>query len=165
MYSSGSSPFSPCEGDASSIVAARRRSELAPTPDHAARNLFGSGDLDLFAGSVRLRILLVEDEPFILMDIELQLQQESHLVVSASDADKAIVVLRRQTVDLVLTDIDMPGSMDGLGLAAAVRDRWPSVRIVVMSGKQRPTVDELPSEARFVSKPFNKSQLLQAVGA
>jgi CheY-like chemotaxis protein len=114
---------------------------------------------------VRLKILLVEDEPFILMDIELQLQQDSHLVVSASDADKAIVVLRSQAVDLVLTDIDMPGSMDGLGLAAAIRDRWPSVRIVVMSGKQRPTSDELPSETRFVSKPFNNSQLREAVGA
>jgi YesN/AraC family two-component response regulator len=113
---------------------------------------------------VQLKILLVEDEPFILMDIELQLQQDSHFVVSASDADKAIVVLRTQAVDLVLTDIDMPGSMDGLGLAAAVRDRWPSVRIVVMSGKQRPTLDELPSEARFMSKPFNNSQLREAVG-
>ena len=112
-----------------------------------------------------MKILLVEDEPFILMDIELELQQNAHLVVSASNADKAIVVLRNQAVDLVLTDIDMPGSMDGIGLAAAVRDRWPSVRIVVMSGKQRPTSDELPSEARFVSKPFNKSQLLQAVGS
>jgi two-component system, response regulator PdtaR len=113
---------------------------------------------------VQLKILLVEDEPFILMDIELQLQQDSHFVVSASNADNAMVVLRHQAVDLLLTDIDMPGSMDGLGLAVAVRDRWPSVRIVVMSGKQRPTSDELPPEARFVSKPFNKSQLLQAVG-
>jgi CheY-like chemotaxis protein len=113
---------------------------------------------------VQLRILLVEDEPFILMDIELQLQQDSHFVVSAPNADRAIVVLRTQAVDLILTDIDMPGSIDGLGLVAAVRDRWPSVRIVVMSGKRRPTMDELPAEARFVSKPFNTSQLLQAVG-
>lgn len=112
-----------------------------------------------------LKILLVEDEPFILMDVELQLQQDSHIVVSASNADKAIVVLRNEAVDLVLSDIDMPGSMDGIGLAAAVRDRWPSVRIVLMSGKQRPTLDELPSETRFMSKPFNKSQLLQAVRA
>ena len=77
-----------------------------------------------------MKILLVEDQAFILMDIELQLQQDSHLVVSASNADNAIVVLRNQAVDVVLTDIDMPGSMDGIGLAAAVRDRWPSVRIV-----------------------------------
>ena len=62
-----------------------------------------------------MRILLVEDEPFILMDIELQLQQDSHIVVSASNADKAIVVLRNQAVDLVLTDIDMPGSMTESG--------------------------------------------------
>jgi two-component system, response regulator PdtaR len=113
---------------------ARRMHENACLFEGRGRNLSGFGNLDLVGGSVQLKILLVEDEPFILMDIELQLQQDSHFVVSASDADKAIVVLRTQAVDVVLTDIDMPGSMHGLGLAAAVRDRWPSVRIVVMSG-------------------------------
>jgi len=142
----------------------RRMQESASLFEGRGRNLSGFGNLDSVSGSAQLKILLVEDEPFILMDIELQLQQDSHFVVSASDADKAIVVLRTQVVDLVLTDIDMPGSMDGLGLAAAVRDRWPSVRIVVMSGKQRPSLAELPSEARFMSKPFNNSQLREAVG-
>ena len=111
-----------------------------------------------------MKILLVEDEPLILMDIELQLQQVGHEVISAGNADSAIEVLDSQVIDVVLTDIDMPGSMDGLMLAAAVRDRWPPIQIVVMSGKRRPTPDELPIRARFIEKPLYKSDLLKAVG-
>ncbi len=70
-----------------------------------------------------LRILLVEDEPLILMDVELGLQQADHTVVSVCNADRAIDILRAQTVDLVLTDIDMPGSMDGLELASRRKRR------------------------------------------
>jgi CheY-like chemotaxis protein len=112
-----------------------------------------------------LRILLVEDEPLILLDVEFGLQQADHTVISVCNADRAIAILRTQAVDLVLTDIDMPGSMDGLELAAAVRDGWPPVKIVVMSGKRCPTDEELPPHARFMPKPFSQSQLLQAVSA
>jgi CheY-like chemotaxis protein len=111
-----------------------------------------------------LRILLVEDEPLILMDVEIQLQEAGHEVISVSNADSAIGVLVHDTIDVILTDIDMPGSMDGLMLAAAVRNRWPPVRIVVMSGKRRPTRDELPQRARFIEKPLHPPDLLQAVG-
>jgi len=55
--------------------------------------------------------------------------------------------------------------MDGLKLAAAVRDRWPPVKIVVMSGKRRPRVEELPVEARFISKPVEQRELMKAVAA
>ncbi|MBR0970630.1 response regulator [Bradyrhizobium japonicum] len=111
-----------------------------------------------------LKILLVEDEPLILLDVEDGLQQADHTVISVCNADRAIDVLRTQAVDLILTDIDMPGSMDGLKLAAAVRDRWPPVKIVIMSGKRRPTDEELPTHARFIPKPFSQAQLLSAVG-
>nr|QDP24688.1 response regulator [Bradyrhizobium cosmicum] len=115
-------------------------------------------------GSPGLKILLVEDEPLILLDVELGLQQADHTVISVCNADRAISILRAQAVDLILTDIDMPGSMDGLELAAAVRDGWPPVKIVLMSGKRRPADDELPPHARFIPKPFSQSQLLQTVG-
>ncbi|WP_249128931.1 MULTISPECIES: response regulator [Bradyrhizobium] len=111
-----------------------------------------------------MKILLVEDEPLILLDVEDGLQQADHTVISVCNADRAIDVLRTQAVDLILTDIDMPGSMDGLKLAAAVRDRWPPVKIVIMSGKRRPTDEELPTHARFIPKPFSQAQLLSAVG-
>ena len=111
-----------------------------------------------------MRVLLVEDEPLILMDIELQLQEAGHHVISVHNADRAIEVLADCSIDVVLTDIDMPGSMDGLMLAVAVRDRWPPVRIVVMSGKRHPTSEDLPSRARFIAKPLHPADLLSAVG-
>jgi two-component system, response regulator PdtaR len=111
-----------------------------------------------------LVILLVEDEPLILMDIELELQGAGHEVISVSNADRAIEVLAVRLIDVVLTDIDMPGSMDGLRLAASVRNRWPPVQIVVMSGKRRPAHDELPVRARFIEKPLHTPELLKVVG-
>jgi two-component system, response regulator PdtaR len=110
-----------------------------------------------------LKILLVEDEPLILMDVEWRLQDGGHSVVAASNADRAIEILGSQSIDVILTDIDMPGSMDGLRLAAAVRDRWPPVKIVVMSGKRRPGQGEMPASARFLPKPFNQGQLMEAI--
>jgi two-component system, response regulator PdtaR len=110
-----------------------------------------------------LKILLVEDEPLILMDIELQLREAGHEVFWVGNADGAIDVLVGCLIDIVLTDIDMPGSLDGLELAAVVRSRWPWIQIVVMSGKRRPTRDELPIRARFIEKPLRQPDLLKAV--
>jgi two-component system, response regulator PdtaR len=111
-----------------------------------------------------LKILLVEDEPLISMDLDYSLQQAGHAVVAVSNADRAIDVLESQSFDLIVTDIDMPGSMDGLKLAAAVRHRWPPVKILVMSGKHRPRTADMPRQARFISKPFSETQLLKAIG-
>jgi DNA-binding NarL/FixJ family response regulator len=58
----------------------------------------------------------------------------------------------RQDIHLVSTDIDMPGSMNGLKLAAAVRDRWPPVHIIITTGKVRPL--EIPANALFIPKPY-----------
>ncbi len=110
-----------------------------------------------------MKILLVEDEPLILLDVELGLQEADHTVVSVTNADRAMHMLEVHSVDVILTDIDMPGSMDGLALAARVSDLWPPVKIVVMSGKRRPSRAELPAHARFIAKPFNSAELLQTV--
>jgi CheY-like chemotaxis protein len=73
-----------------------------------------------------------------------------YTIVVANDADQAIAILEaRQDIHLVFTDINMPGSMDGLKLAAAVRDRWPPVHIIITSGKIRPL--EIPANALFPS--------------
>jgi len=65
---------------------------------------------------------VVEDEPLILMDVEFQLREAGHDVTSVHNVDKAIEILTRQQADVVFTDIDMPGCMDGLRLGAAVRN-------------------------------------------
>jgi DNA-binding NtrC family response regulator len=73
------------------------------------------------------------------------------------------VLERDSSIRLVITDIDMPGSIDGLKLAAAVRDRWPPVQIIIASGKHRPLAAEMPSEAVFLPKPYLSNDILGAV--
>jgi DNA-binding LytR/AlgR family response regulator len=60
---------------------------------------------------------------------------------------------------VVLTDVDMPGSLDGLELAQAIRHRWPSIQVVLTSGKIRPAADELPEHSHFVPKLYDISEL------
>jgi hypothetical protein len=64
---------------------------------------------------------------------------------------------------VVFTDIDAPGSMDGLQLAAVVKDRWPPVDIVTASGKHRPMAGEMPSDAVFLPKPYPSGDVLKAL--
>jgi len=63
----------------------------------------------------------------------------------------------------MFTDIDMPGSMDGLKLAAAVRDRWPPVQIIVTSGHRKLSDDLLSVQGRFFSKPYDHSRVISAI--
>jgi DNA-binding LytR/AlgR family response regulator len=60
-------------------------------------------------------------------------------------------------------DIDLPGSMDGLKLAAAVRDRWPPVNIIVTTGMRTPRHEEMPARSLFIAKPYRSVEVLEAV--
>lgn len=62
-----------------------------------------------------------------------------------------------------MTDIDMPGSMDGLRLARAVRDRWPPIPIIIVSGKRKPTGEEVPIRSAFFEKPYDPAKLTRAM--
>ena len=102
-------------------------------------------------------VLIVEDE-FLVRLFAAEIAEEAGFsVVQAVDADAAISVLQdRDDVRVVLADIDLPeGNWDGLELAQAIRHRWPSIRIVVTSGRMKPESDELPERAHFVAKPFD----------
>jgi len=78
----------------------------------------------------------------------------------AIDADDAISVLEGPAaISVVFTDIQMPGSMDGLRLIAVVRDRWPPVALLITSGQVSPPAKDLPAGARFLSKPYFPDQL------
>jgi len=108
----------------------------------------------------KIAVLVVEDEPITRMDVVEQLEEGGFEVFEAPDADKAIKILETNSAIRVLfTDIDMPGSMDGLKLAAAVRDRWPPIRIVVASGLRKINLDALPDNSRFFSKPYNVNEI------
>jgi CheY-like chemotaxis protein len=103
----------------------------------------------------KISVLVVEDEALIRMDMVDFLQREGFEVFEAAHAAAAIEILERTpSISVIFTDIDMPGTMDGLALAAAVRDRWPPVKIVVTSGHQTVEQSELPDGGRFFSKPY-----------
>jgi len=81
-------------------------------------------------------------------------------VLEAANADEAILILEnRSDIRIVFTDVHMPGSMDGLRLAHAVRDRWPPIKLIVTSGQMTVSEDELPLGGRFFSKPYQPSEL------
>jgi CheY-like chemotaxis protein len=108
----------------------------------------------------KIAVLVVEDEPITRMDVVEQLEEGGFKVFEAPDADRAIKILEAHPEICVLfTDVDMPGSMDGLKLAAAVRDRWPPIKIVVASGLRKINLDALPDNSRFFSKPYNMNEV------
>ena len=110
-----------------------------------------------------IRVLVVEDEMFTRMDVVEILRAAGFDIVEATNADEAIQMLELNSdIRLVFTDIDMPGSMNGLKLAAAVRERWPPVRIIATSGHFNVQPGDLPADARFISKPYQPAQIISA---
>lgn len=111
-----------------------------------------------------MKVLVVEDEPIIRLGIVSSIEDAGYAVIEASNADDAIARLARENgVGVVVTDVDMPGSMDGIRLAHYVRRRWPPIQLLVISGKVGVGAGELPSGARFMSKPFQDMQLINTI--
>ncbi|HEY0033319.1 MAG TPA: response regulator [Devosia sp.] len=111
-----------------------------------------------------LAVLVVEDEVLILLDVVWQLEAEGIKVYQASNADAASELLSKHSdIGLIFTDIDMPGSMDGLKLAAAVRHRWPPVKIIATSGYHHIDVADLPQGSAFFRKPYLHQAILKAL--
>lgn len=111
-------------------------------------------------------ILLVEDEAFIRLDLVDFFEDAGFAVFEAENADDAIAMMAANpSIGVVLTDVHMPGSMDGLRLAHFVRDRHPPTLLIVASGVAKPTTADLPLGALFFSKPFDPSFVLQAINA
>lgn len=109
-------------------------------------------------------ILTVEDEFLVSEYLGAVLEEAGYSVIAVKNADEAIATLEsRDDIDVVFTDINMPGSMDVLSLAAAVRDRWPTIKLIVISGKARPGSQEMPVGSRFVSKPAGPEVILSVV--
>ena len=112
----------------------------------------------------RPRVLVVEDEALLLFSIADDLRDAGFDVLEATNADQAVALLTANPdIHLLFTDIDMPGSMDGLKLAAFVRNRWPPIRIVVTSGKTRPADALLPLGGTFLPKPYSVSGVAAAL--
>ena len=106
-------------------------------------------------------VLVVEDEPILRLHALDIVEEAGFTAIEAKNADEAIAILEsRSDIALLYTDINMPGSMDGLKLAHAVRDRWPPIKIVVVSGHVQVDENELPSDSRFFGKPFEAEKMI-----
>lgn len=138
--------------------------ELKPTYRAPGNNAYLESSLYMPSITSIIRVLVVEDETFIRMDAVEMLRAAGFDIVEATNADEAIRMLERDSdVRLIFTGIDMPGSMNGLKLAAAVRERWPPVRIIATSGHFKVQAGDLPADARFVAKPYQPAQIVNAI--
>ncbi len=92
------------------------------------------------------------------------LDEAGFKVFEAVNADEAIAMLQAwPDVQAVVTDIEMPGSMNGLGLARVVRERWPGVGVVVTSGRSQPGPDNVTDQVAFLRKPYLPKTVTQAI--
>lgn len=105
-------------------------------------------------------MLIVEDELFVRMIGADALEEAGYSVIEAASADEALAVLEEaDNVEVLFTDIRMPGSMDGLKLAEVVHERWPGIRILLTSGDTRPSRADIPDDGRFLAKPYRFESL------
>lgn len=108
----------------------------------------------------RAVVLVVEDDPLIRMGAVDLVMAAGYEALEARDADAAIAILEMRTdIDLVFTDVQMPGTMDGIKLAHYIRERWPPVRIMVASGAAILAESDLPIGSLFFSKPYNDTAI------
>src|ERR1700726_191755 len=106
-------------------------------------------------------VLVVEDEMLLRMRAIDMVEDAGYTSVEAVDADEAVAILEsRSDIALLFTDIQMPGSMDGLGLARSVHDRWPPIKIILVSGQVKPTSLDIPPDSRFFGKPLEDEAMI-----
>src|ERR1700710_2348074 len=111
-------------------------------------------------------VLIVEDEMILRMRAVDIVEDAGFNPVEAVNADEALAILEsRSDISLLFTDIQMPGSMDGLKLAHAVHDRWPAIKIILVSGQVSPSDTEKPADSRFFGKPLSDKQIIAEVQA
>lgn len=109
-------------------------------------------------------VLVVEDEPLIRMDAVDMIEDAGFKTYEASCADEAVAMMERhEDIGALFTDIDMPGTMDGLKLAEYVRNRWPPVMIVIASGAVGMDQASLPGGSSFLPKPYSTAHVLKAL--
>ncbi|WP_254603096.1 response regulator [Sphingomonas bacterium] len=109
-------------------------------------------------------LLVVEDEPLLRMLAMDVGEDAGFTVVAAANAAAAVAILEARTdIRVVFTDIDMPGSIDGLKLAACIRDRWPPIHIIVTSGHRKPADGDLPAGSMFFAKPYRQDRVIEAM--
>ena len=109
-------------------------------------------------------VLVVEDHPLVRMAVQEVMIEAGFKALDASSASAAIRTLEAgPDIRLVFTDAEMPGTLNGIGLAHYIRKRWPRVKLIVVSGKREIASDELPAGARFFHKPYRETSIVEAM--
>jgi CheY-like chemotaxis protein len=108
-----------------------------------------------------LNVLVVEDEMLLRMRALDMVEDAGYTSIEAVDADEAFAILKsRSDIALLFTDIQMPGSMDGLQLAHIVHERWPPIKIILVSGQLKLSSAQIPHDSRFFGKPLVSGQII-----
>ena len=106
-------------------------------------------------------VLVVEDEMMLRMRAVDMVQDAGYISVEAVDADEALAILQsRSDIALLFTDVQMPGSMNGLQLAHAVHERWPPIKIILASGQLKLSGSDIPQDSRFFGKPLRSDEII-----
>ena len=109
-------------------------------------------------------VLVVEDEMLLRMRAVDMVEDAGYVPVEAVDADEALAILQsRSDIVLLFTDVQMPGSMNGLQLALAVHERWPRIRIILASGRLKLSKSEIPENSRFFGKPLDSVEMVAEI--
>jgi CheY-like chemotaxis protein len=107
-------------------------------------------------------VLVVEDEMLLRMKVVDMMEDAGYVSVEAVDADEALVILQsRSDIALMLTDVQMPGSMNGLQLAHVVHARWPPIKIILASGQLKLSGSDIPLNSRFFGKPLRSDEIIE----
>ena len=107
-------------------------------------------------------VLVVEDNPLILMTALDLITTTGFEGVGAASADEAIAILEaRSDIRLVFTDVEMPGTIDGLKLAHYIRNRWPPIHLIIASGRTMLEESQLPIGSSFFSKPYDNNSIVE----
>lgn len=109
-------------------------------------------------------VLVVEDEPILRMMAVDMVEDAGFVAVEAADATEAVRILEtRFDIRIVFTDVDMPRGVDGMRLAAIIRDRWPPIEIIITSGMKSADQLRLPVRTEFFSKPYAPEKVVAAM--
>lgn len=109
-----------------------------------------------------LMILVVEDDEIQRQDIEAQLADAGYETISADNAEMALRLLNAlRDIQMIVLDVRMPGSLDGIDVLLAVRARWPGIKTIMVSGQANP--DQLPADTPLLTKPLSEEKFVATV--
>lgn len=107
-------------------------------------------------------VLVVEDDALLKMAAADLVTEAGYVALQASNADEALAILyARADIDLVFTDVEMPGTMNGLKLCQFIRERWPPVKLILVSGAAILAEHDLPEGSRFFGKPYHDHAIVK----